>query len=422
MDAASAPPLKLLIYGLNYAPEQVGVGKFTSEMAEWLAEQGHAVEVVTAPAHYPQWALDPADRGWRWRREQRAGVSVFRCPLWVPARLSTLKRILCCLSFVASSFFPLLRRLRQRPDVLLVIEPSFFCVPPALLLGWLFGIPVWLHVQDFELGAARGLGMVGGGALSRLAEHLEGLMMRRLDRVTTLTRRMDAQLEAFGVPESRRGLLPNWVDCRRIHPLPHPSPLRAELGYRPDQLVLLYAGSFGRKHGLELLVELAARLRDDPRLQLLLVGEGVEREALVEAAAGLPNVRFLPLQSIDRLNDLLNLADIHLLPQKAAVADAVLPSKLTGMFASGRPVVATAEADTELARLVAHAGVRVPPGDAAAFERAIRRLADQPQERERLGRAGRQHAELSFDRGRILRDLEAALQRCRAPLTAAARP
>jgi colanic acid biosynthesis glycosyl transferase WcaI len=127
------------------------------------------------------------------------------------------------------------------------------------------------------------------------------------------------------------------------------------------------------------------------------------------AAQDLSNIHWLPLQPSERLNALLNAADIHLLPQRADAADLVMPSKLTGMLASGRPIVTTAARGTQVAQVVSTAGVVVPPGDAASFAAAIARLAEDPERRVSLGRLAREHALKHLDRDAVLEGLEVAL-------------
>jgi colanic acid biosynthesis glycosyl transferase WcaI len=122
-----------------------------------------------------------------------------------------------------------------------------------------------------------------------------------------------------------------------------------------------------------------------------------------------PNVKFLDLQPLAHLSDLLCMADIHLLPQRADAADLVMPSKLTGMLASGRPVVTTAHKGTELANLVKDCGLVVPPEQSQAFAEAIMKLASDADLRETLGSAGRAYAESYLDKNTILRRFEAEL-------------
>jgi colanic acid biosynthesis glycosyl transferase WcaI len=142
----------------------------------------------------------------------------------------------------------------------------------------------------------------------------------------------------------------------------------------------------------------------------LLAGEGPTKAALAEATAGMAQVRLLPLQPVERLSDWLSLADVHLLPQKAGAADVVLPSKLLGILASGRPVVASSPEGSELGTLAEQAGLRVDPEDPIAFAAAVRRLVNDGPLRQRLGAQARQLAEQRFGQDAVLRRLEQELE------------
>ena len=154
----------------------------------------------------------------------------------------------------------------------------------------------------------------------------------------------------------------------------------------------------------------AHRLLGEPTIHFVICGEGSARARLETQAAGLTNVRFAPLQPAEALNDLLNAADIHLLVQRSHAADLVMPSKLSGMLGSGKPVIATAEPDTELARVMRQVGLLVPPGDLDAICHAIQQLASQPELRRALGSQGRRYALEHCDQQPILERLEAALR------------
>lgn len=400
--------MKILIYGLNYTPELVGVGTFTGQMAEWLTTRGHQVQVITTAPHYPDWRFKLGEGG-GYTTEHMGGVSVSRCPMWLPEQITPLRRILACCTFVLSSIPVLIRALSRQPNVLVVIEPTLLALPLAVFFGKLSKVPVWLHIQDFEIMAAGATSQLRRGFLLRLAGVLEGWLMRRVQWISTLTEEMDRRLAELRVDPKRRLLLPNWVNCDAIFPLNRPSVLREALGIGPDEIVLLYSGSFGRKHGLGLIIEAAKLLRNQSLLRVVMCGAGPERDVLQASAADLPGIIWLPLQPMEALNELLNLADIHLLPQRAEVAGAVLPSKLTGMLASGRPVVASTKQGSELAKIVAGAGIVVSPGDAIALTDAIRNLAADAPRRMRFGTAGRRYAEAHFSRDSILARFEATL-------------
>jgi colanic acid biosynthesis glycosyl transferase WcaI len=127
----------------------------------------------------------------------------------------------------------------------------------------------------------------------------------------------------------------------------------------------------GLKQALHLLVEAARRLRSEQDLLFVIAGEGPAKSSLVAMAGDSPNLRFLPLQPVERLNELLNMADLHVLPQDQGASDLVFPSKLAGMLASGRPVVVTADSGSELAALLTGIATITPAGDAEKLASAI---------------------------------------------------
>jgi colanic acid biosynthesis glycosyl transferase WcaI len=220
---------------------------------------------------------------------------------------------------------------------------------------------------------------------------------------------MMERLAAKGVDERRRVFFPNWVDTAAIFPMDEPSPLRRELDIPDNAMVALYSGSMGAKQGIEQLIDAARLLADRPTIRIVICGDGAGLRKLQEAARDLPSVRFLPLQAPDRLNALLNLADVHVLPQKPSVADLVMPSKLIGMLASGRPVVATAPEGSEVASVVRQCGVVVPPENPPALAAAIAALSEDSQRRAALGANARAYAARNFQREVILGEFELKL-------------
>jgi colanic acid biosynthesis glycosyl transferase WcaI len=412
--------MRILLYGINFAPEPVGIGKYSGELATWLGEQGHLVSVITAQPYFPSWDLGNGDKTVRNRYSitELSGVKVRRCPLWVPRRPSGLTRLVHLASFALTSLPVLLAQRRWRPDVVITVAPAFFCAPGALLLQRLCGrgCRSWLHIQDFELDAAFELGMLKGKWLRGLAEGWERRTLRGFDRVSTISAAMVQRARQKGVEARRAVLLPNWVDLEAIQPqdlegsgASAANPYRRELAVPEGAVVLQYSGSMNKKQGLELLVAVMHELEDVPNLLWLLAGEGPTKVALAQATAGMANVHLLPLQPVERLNDWLNLADVHLLPQKAGAADVVLPSKLLGILASGRPVVASSPAGSELGDLAEQAGLRVDPENPIAFAAAVRRLVADGALRRQLGERARQLAEQRFGQEVVLRKLEREL-------------
>lgn len=406
--------LRVLIYGLNYAPERVGVGRYTGELAEWLAAQGHEVRVVTAPPYYPEWRLGEGYSPQRYRLEELDGVQVWRCPLWVPQSPSGAKRLLHLLSFAVSGAPVMLRQAGWRPDAVVMVEPTLFCLPSAWVSARLSGAPLWAHVQDFELEAALELGILQRSGVRRLFHAAEKALLRGADRLSTITETMRRRVVEKGVSPERAVVFPNWSDIRFVRPLEPGSAVRREFGAGPGETLVMYAGNMGEKQGLEVMLEAAGRLRGRGEIKFALVGAGAARERLERAAAerGLDNVRFFPLQPSERLPEVLAAGDIHLVVQRRGAADLVMPSKLTNILAAGRPAVATADPGTELYRVLTErgCGIATTPESVQELAGAIEELAGDAEERRRLGHNARGYAEEHLEKERILGRFETELK------------
>jgi colanic acid biosynthesis glycosyl transferase WcaI len=406
--------MRILIYTTNYWPELVGIGKFTSEFAEWLTHKSHDVRVVTAPPSYPEWQVQKGYSAWSYRTEYAQGVRIFRCPIWIKQRISGWQRLIHLLSFAISSLPIMLKQIPWNPDIVMVIEPSLFCIPTALLVSKLCQAKSWLHIQDFELEAGFELGMLPNiKRLRWLLFLFERHLMNQFHTVSTISERMSERLILKRVIPDKIVLFPNWVDTSQIYPLSRQETLRASLGFDEDTVIVLYAGTMANKQRLESIIQAAQSLREVPNLQFLLAGEGSRKGMLVEMVQtlALKNIHFLPLLSVSDFNRLLSTADIHILLQIDTLSDLMMPSKLAGMLASGQPVIATAELESAIGRVILNSGggVLIPPNDLDMLISAIQQLAQTPHKRYLYGRNGRRYAEMHLDKESILEAAYSAL-------------
>lgn len=405
--------MKILFYGINFAPELTGIGKYTGEMAQWFAEQGHEVRVITAPPYYPAWKVSEFYQN-AYVTDQWNGVTVYRTPLWVPAQPSGVKRLVHLASFALSSLPTLFKQWAWKPDVVWTVEPALMCAPATVAFAKLNGAKSWLHVQDYEVNAAFDMGLIKAKWLRGFVEACERWLMRCFDRVSSISGQMLKLARAKGIDEQKIISFPNWVDISAIQPLKAASPYRKELKISDNKVVALYSGNMGGKQGLEILAE-AARIIAEQKvenIQFVFCGNGAGRADLEQVCTGLNNVMFLDLQPFERLGELLGLADIHLLPQRADAADLVMPSKLTGMLASGKSVIATATADTELGHVItqgAQCGLIVEPENGQALAQAIIQLSKDAESRKIYGQNGRDYAEHNLSKNKILKDFEKEL-------------
>jgi len=407
----SGVAMNIVIIGLNFAPELTGVGKYTGEMASWFASRGHRVKVITTQPYYPHWKT-PSRKRWTWRRERWQGCEVIRCPLYVPRSVSAGKRIVHLGSFALSSIPAALGQIAAgKIDVVASIVPTLLTAPLALGLARLTRAQAWIHYQDLEIDVANGSDFIGPSRALKAAQAFERAVLKKADLVSAVSPKMLEAIGQKGVCRDRLMLFPNWVDTSRIFPSAPPTEMRRELHIDDETCVALYSGSIGHKQGLECVIA-AARLFADAgnrSIVFVIAGAGPARAELEQKAKGLPNVIFLPLQPEEQLNAFLNLADIHLLPQRRSATDLVMPSKLGAMLATGRPVIATVMEDSQVALTLEGAGLVVPPENPEALAAAINVLTGNADHRRSLGRRGLMTAKRSMEATVVLQNAEQRL-------------
>lgn len=396
--------MRVIVWGINYAPEFTGIAPHSVALCEFLREEGHDVKMVTSFPYYPTWQKRAEDHGRLYRTDLVKGVPVHRCWHFVPARVSALKRILHEGSFV---FFSTLRALfLPRPDVYIVVSPPLLLGVAAWLVGKLKRAPFVFHVQDMQPDAAVGLGMLKSSLFTRALYGLEAFAYRHAARVSGITRGMLIAFKSKGVPESKLIYFPNAIDLRGDSA---PSPrgeFRRRHGFAQDEFLAVYAGNLGVKQGLEVLLETAVLLQNR-RIRFLICGDGAQREVLAARARDmkLPHFSMLPLQAGRDYSALLTDADVCFITQQAGAGNSFFPSKLLGLLAESKPVVTVAAPECELALSLAEGkfGVNVPPGHARELADLLDSLAHDPQRLAAYGAAGCRYVE-QFEKGHVMKN------------------
>ena len=414
--------MRIHIIGINYWPEMTGIAVFSTGRAEHLAADGHDVTMCTAVPYYPQWRVPEEYRGLKYSREERAGVTILRCPLYVPAAVNPIRRVLHEASFIVSSFVRSL--FCRRPDLLFMVSPPLGLAIAAVILSKLWRVPYVFHVADLQPDTAVDLGMVKPGLFSRLLYGVERLAYRHAAVVSTLTEPMRARIVAKGIPGEKVLLFADWSDPRLFTLDGRQSAaIRRELELG-DRFLVLHAGNMGVKQGLDVVLDAALQTRSDPDIVYLLVGDGAMRPHLESRARdlGLSNVRIIPLLEHERFLQLLGAADLCLVTQQRTVADVVFPSKVLTLLSAGKPVIASVTGGSAVANVVdgAGAGMIVTPEDGVALVDAIEALRADPSRRAAMSAAGRAYAGQHWERTRTLSYLSDRLQRIVRPSPAGA--
>ncbi len=391
--------MKILVVTPHYPPEIRSVSLLMSQLATDLARAGHTVTVL---APYPPTNMDEASGGKPPPREGADRVSVVRVPVLPFVKVAPTVRAVTHFTLAASMIWSGLRT--GRPDAILVYLPPLPLALASEALARWWRIPFIVNVQDLYPQALIDLGLVRSPLVIGVLQWLERRAYRHSAAITVHSPGNGDLLAARGVPIEKITVVPNWIDTS-APPASRVSPYRTELDLE-GRFVVLFAGVMGYAQDMAVIVDAATALRDEPDIVFLLVGDGVRRretEDLVSARA-LANVRFLPFQPLARFPLLVGAADCCLVTLQAAVATPVVPSKIAGILAEARPIVAALPVGEARAFVEASGGgISVPPGDGAALAEAIRRLALDPAMREAMGTAGRRYVEAHFSRAEAAR-------------------
>lgn len=393
--------MHLIILTQYYPPEIGAPQRRLSELAERMVKAGHTVTVLTAMPNYPLGRIHDGYSGLM-RRETRDGVTVIRTFIYPTQKASLIHRLSNYFSFVLSSLlfgtFVL-----PRADFLMVESPPLFLGLSAFWLSAVRRARLIFNVSDLWPESAVRLNIIREGSMAhRLSAWLERVCYRTAWLVSGQSRSILSDIQRR-FPAKPTFLLSNGVDVGKFALDTRDPAVRARIAAEPEQIVVLYAGLHGLAQGLSQVVAAAERLRDFPRLQFVLVGDGPEKAALVADAAArrLDNIRFLDPVPAGDVPPLLCAADILLVPLKEFIPGAV-PSKLYESMASGRPVLVVAEGEPAEIAASYEVGRVATPGDIDAIVRALRELADDAELRDRLGANGRRAAQTHFNRDTIV--------------------
>jgi len=413
--ARAAPGgLRVCVFNRSYPPEPGATGQLLADLAEDLVrEHGHRVTVVAGPPL----GLLPGDapaagrgRG-LFRREWRSGVEVLRVRAPALERRRFAGRAVTYLAYFLGALLAALGR--RRADVVVALTDPPIVGLAGLAAAWRSRAGFVFVCQDVFPEVAALLDDFRSPAVNRLLDRITRLLLRRADRVVAVGEAMRDRLVAVkGADAERVSVIHNWADCARIAPGDKTNPWARAQGL-DRAFVVMHAGNVGLAQDLEVLLEAAAGLADCPDLVVVVMGDGPRRRALeAEArACGLANVRFLPFQPRSGLRDAFAAADVFVVSLRAGLAGAVVPSKLYGILAAGRPYVAAVEEASEVAVLTRKrdTGLLAAPGDPRDLADRIRALHRDRALGARLGANGRQAA-LDFDRPVQVRAYDALLR------------
>ncbi|MFD0750782.1 WcaI family glycosyltransferase [Mucilaginibacter calamicampi] len=362
----------ILLISHNFSPEPIGIGKYNGEMMDWLANQGYDCTVITTFPYYPFWKVQAPYRNKWYKKEiikypdSNSNIQVYRCPSYIPSNPTGKQRAIQDFSYWIAKFFVVFKLIlsRKRYDLIINVAPPFHLAYLGLMLRVFNGGKLLYHIQDMQIEAARDLKMFYHKKLLAGLFRIERKILMSADYVSSISLGMIDKIHS----KINKDVIffPNWVDTEYFKPLQDRGSLKQKWGYQPDDQIYMYSGAIGVKQGLEGITLAAEKLKDNPRIKFIICASGPYKDELVKEAQkkGLSNIAFLPLQDKEVFNEFLNMADIHLVMQKATAGDLVMPSKLATIFAVGGVSIVTTSPGTSLYKMIKddNLGYIVEPG------------------------------------------------------------
>jgi colanic acid biosynthesis glycosyl transferase WcaI len=389
--------MELLVLCPHFAPDVAPTGTVMSAITAGLAAEGHRLHIVTSLPWYRLHDVEPGWRGRPWRTEHTDWGRITRVHPFPTDKRNLRARAMGFGGFVGLASI-VAACTPRRPDAVLAMSPPLPIGLAGLAVARLRRAPFVFNIQDVFPDVAVELGLLTDPRVIRAASAVERFTYRQSDAVTVLSDDLRDNVVTKIGTRNRRGtrveVIPNFVDIEGIRPAARENAYRRNHGLT-GKTVVMYAGNVGLSQSVDLIVDAARALRHRDDLAFVINGGGAARPALEAGAADLPNVRFVDYQPADKLPEVLAAADLHIVPLKRGLARASVPSKLYSVLAAGRPVLASVDPGTEVARTLARAGagVSVPPDDPAAFQAALLALVDDPARRAAFGAAARRFVE-----------------------------
>ena len=402
--------MKVLFFSHYFPPEVNAPALRTFEHCREWVRAGHEVTVVSCVPNHPMGRVFPGYKNRLWQREEREGIKVVRLLTYATANEGFLKRTFnyffyMVMAIIAAPFL-------SRCDVVVTTSPQFFNGLAGYFISRIKRAPWVLEIRDLWPESILAVGAITNPRMIRLLEGLESFAYRKADGIVSVSDSFVAHVEKRG-GHDKVSVIKNGVDLSLFHTAPRDEALAAELGLE-GKFIASYVGTHGMAHGLKVVLDAADKLKDDPSIVFLMVGDGAEKEMLraQNQSRKLDNVVMLDQQPREMMPRIWSITDASLvLLRRQELFTKVIPSKIFESMAMGKPVVLGVEGESRSIIEAAGAGIGIEPENAAELASTIRSLADNKLLCQRLGTSGQAYVRANFDRRRLACEYLALLEK-----------
>ncbi len=392
--------------GINFYPEDTAIGIYSTQMVEFLIQSGYKVNVITGFPYYPQWKIkEDYQNKPTFFTEIIEGVIVYRYKQYVPKKPTFLKRIIHLLDFTIGSFINSFKI--KQTDLVIAIVPF----TSTIFLGWFLKkrlkAKLWTHIQDFEFDAAlqSGVSKKGNNLLFRVLYGVERVLLNTSDFSSTISESMLIKLKTK--TNSSTFYFPNWIIQDPVGTLQR----KKHQYLKSNKFKILYSGSIGDKQNWEFFIDFLKEVKQFNDVEVCIVGQGTKKEWLLSNLTDFDFVNVHNPVPLNELNDLLYSADLHILFQKDTVLDTVMPSKILGMMASGKPSLIAGHLESEVSKIItiSQGGIYLSNSITLVLE-AFNKLYFDKKLREEMGVKAHKYVVENYDSVNILSNFEHKLQ------------
>jgi len=400
----------------HYYPPEIGAPQARlSEMAQEWAKAGHDVTVLTGFPNHPTGVIPANYKHRSFSKEIMEGVKVWRHWLYATPNKGFLKKVICHLSFMISVVLLSLFR-GSKPDIIIVSSPTFFSVVSAWFMSKVRNVPFIFEVRDLWPGIFVELGVLKNKWVICFLEKLEMFFYKEAWKVVVVTHGFKKNITDRGIPAEKIHVITNGVNLsffeQRQGQAEKAEGLRKKLGFTKDQFIVLYIGAHGISHALSSVLE-AADLCEDKAIQFLFVGEGAEKQDLIDKKdyLNLANVHFSPGVPREEVPTYYHLADACLVPlRNIECFETFIPSKMFEIMACGRPIIGSLKGES--ARILEKSGgaVVTAPENSKKLLAAIKQVQVDP----KLGSRGYEFVRENYNREKLASDYINLLSKVRS--------
>jgi len=401
---------KVVILTANFYPEDTAIGLYTTQFAEHLSEKGYSITVITGFPYYPQWKINPEYKKKNAFFEETVNdIRIIRYKQFVPSIVSFSGRVKMMLTLLYGT----IRNIKKvtEPDLVICIVPFTLSIIPAFLLSRRKKSKLWIHIQDFEFELAFQSGILQKrnfltNSFKSLIIKAEQILLAKADVVSSISYSMLNKIKEKTINKDVY-FFPNWVSVQTINPenaKPHPY-------IDNTKFTLLYSGNIGEKQDWKKFEDLC-KLITDSDIEIVIVGDGGYLTTLKEKVSAYPFIKFYPPVPFKELSDMLCAADLHFLFQKEDVIDSIMPSKILGMMASGKPSLITGSKKSEVLEIMtkSNGGFYYSDQNVSTIHNTILNLKSNPDLGENLGVNARKFVTIEFSNHTILNNFESKIQ------------